>query len=342
MSQKEEQAELFNEGMIKEMFGLRKNHARPIGIDLGHDSLKLAQLDNIEMGTILLAGNSKRTPTDMVRGSSAWQKWAIETIRLLSTYGHFQGKEVIAAMPTGDVFIDHMKMPKVKSDNLYDAIFTKIKQKLPFESLQDNTMMQYIPTEEDNVLVMATERRIIDRHLAIYEKAGLSIKSIGVWPTALANCYVKCFGRRKSDLEAVVMLICVEADCTNVVICRHEKLLLARSLPIGAEKLGDEQAATKLFMELTACKRQFGLIYRNAQIERLIFLSGQSVSIEIYAAIAKQLEMPAQMGDCLAAVKIGKSCRLGRVDNDQERSDNSIDRRDCYVNWAVAFGLSLS
>ncbi len=95
-------------------------------------------------------------------------------------------------------------------------------------------------------------------------------------------------------------------------------------------------------MELTACKRQFGLIYRDAQIERLIFLSGQSGCKDIYAKIAKQLEMPAQMGDCLAAVEIAKSCRLSRDDNSQGDVGNNIDRRDHHLNWAVAFGLSLS
>lgn len=324
------------------MFGLKKNHTCPIGVDLGHSSLKLAQLGSNGTGTTLLAGNSKSTPEDMKPGSSAWQKWAIETVRLLTTYGQFYGRDVIAAMPTADVFIDHIKMPKARGGDLRDAIFAKIKQKLPFESLEENTMLQYMPTEEDNVLVMATERRIINRHLAIYEEAGLSIKSMGVWPAALVNCYVKFFGRRKSDLASVVMLICVEADATNVVICRHSKLLLARSLPIGARRLDDEQAATRLVMELTACKRQFGLIYRDSQIERLIFLSGQSGCKSIYATIAKQLEMPAQMGDCLAAVEIGKSCRLNRDDRSQADADNSIDRRDHHHNWAVAFGLSLS
>ncbi len=324
------------------MFGLKKNHTCPIGVDLGHSSLKLAQLGNNAIGTSLLAGNSKSTPEEMKPGSSAWQKWAIETVRLLTTYGQFHGRDVIAAMPTADVFIDHVKMPKATGGDLEGAVFAKIKQKLPFESLEENTMMHCIPTEEDNVLVMATERRIIDRHLAIYEEAGLSIRSMGVWPAALVNCYVKFFGRRNSDLASVVMLICVEADCTNVVICRHSKLLLARSLPIGARRLDDEQAATRLMMELTACKRQFGLIYRDAQIERLIFLSGQSGCKAIYATIAKQLEMPAQMGDCLAAVEIGKSCRLNREDHSQAETGDNIDRRDHHLNWAVAFGLSLS
>ena len=84
------------------------------------------------------------------------------------------------------------------------------------------------------------------------------------------------------------------------------------------------------------------LMYRNAVIERLIFLSGQSTGKDIYATIAKRLEMSAQMGDCLAAVEIGKSCRLGRDDPGDERLDSQIDRRDSHINWSVVFGLSLS
>ena len=325
------------------MLGLLKNRTYAIGVDVRHDSLKLAQLGSNGQCVSVIAGNVKQRPEEIEPSSSDWQKWIIENIRLLTTYGDFRGKEVIAAMPETDVFIDHIKMPKVTDGKSRDAIFAKIKQKLPFEPLEENTVMQYIETEQDNVLVMASERTIIDRHLAIYEKAGLSIKSIGVWPLALTNCYVKFFGRRKSDLEAIVILICIEENCSNVVICRHKNLLFAHSVSIGLKQLVDEQAISRLVMEITGCKRQFNMMYRNAQIERLIFLSGQAVDKDVCAKIARQLEMPAQVGDCLAAVEIAKSCRLSRdVENGKDRLDGRIDRRDCPVNWAVTFGLSLS
>ncbi len=324
------------------MFGLLKKHTYSIGIDIGYDDVKLAQLGDNGHGLSLIAGNSKGRPEDIRPNSSAWQKWAIDAMHLMTAYGDFRGREIIASMPTHEVFIDHMKKPKVENRKLEDAIFSKIKQKLPFESLRDNTMMQCIPTEEDNVLVMAVERNMVNRHLAIYEEAGLSIKTIAVWPTALANCYVRFFGRRQSDLDSVVMLICIESDCTNVVVCRHKNLLTARSLGIGVRRFDDEQAVTRLVMELTACKRQFGLMYRNARIERLIFLSGRNVAKEVCATIAKQLEMPAQMGDCLTAVEVARSCRLGHRNGDKEEAGKSVDRRNSDVNWTVAFGLSLS
>jgi Tfp pilus assembly PilM family ATPase len=325
------------------MLGFSKNRIYAIGIDVRRDSLKLAQLGSNGQSISVIAGNMKQRPEHIEPGGSDWQKWAIENIRLLTTYGDFRGKEVVAAIPETDVFIDHIKMPKANNSKPRDAIFSKIKQKLPFEPLEENTVMQYIETEQDNVLVMASDRMIIDRHLAIYEKAGLSIKVIGVWPLALINCYVRLFGRRKSDLEAIVMLICMEEDCTNVVVCRHKSLLFAHSIALGVKNLVDAQTISRLVMEITSCKRQFNMMYRNAQIERLIFLSGQAVNKEVCAAIARQLEMPAQVGDCLAAVEIAKSCRLSKdVENGKDTAVGPIDRRECPDNWAVTFGLSLS
>ena len=325
------------------MFELVKKRTYPIGIDIGQDSLRLAQLGDNGRGLKLIAGNSQERPGDIKAATSAWQKWAIETIHLLASYGGFRGKSVIATLPTSDIFIDHIKMPKAENGKLEDAIFSKIKQKLPFEPLQKNTMIKYIPAEQDNVLVLAAERKLIDRHLAIYEEAGLAIKSICIWPLALANCYTRFFGRRKSDLESVVMLACIEQNHTNVLICRYKSPLFARTISMGTEQFNDEKIVTRLVLELNTCKRQFGMLYRNISVERLIFLSGQSVDKDICVTIAKQMEMPAQIGDCLAAVQIPGTPRWNLNDeNDKKDLAGPVERRESQINWSVAFGLSLS
>jgi len=327
------------------MFSFLKNRTYPIGVDVGRDSLKLAQLGNNGRGINLIASGSENRPADVNPGSGDWQRWAIEAIRKLIANGKFSGRNVVAAIPASEVFIDQIKMPGTPKTNdckLDDAIFSKIKQKLPFEP--EDAMIKYIPTERDNILIIATERKIIDRHLAIYEKVNLAIKSIGVWPVALTNSYTSFFGRRKADIEAIVMLLEIEANCTNVVICRAKTLLFARSIPVGAKQLNGEKTVgtaffnksqdgdptTRLVLELTACRRYFGSMHKEAPIERLIFLSGQAADRDVCWTIAKQLEIPAQMADCLAAVETEDPYRLG------------MDRRGCRVNWATAFGLSLS
>jgi Tfp pilus assembly PilM family ATPase len=302
-------------------------------VDIGDAAVKMVQLSNNGKGVSLVAGGSKTQPENIKAGTGYWQRWVIEAIREMMTDSKFRGREVVAALPASEVFIDHIRMPKTKdgpppADKLNDAVFAKVKQKLPFES--NNALIKYIPTEESHAVVIAAERQIIDRHLAIYENASLQIKSIAVWPVALTNCYTSFFARRKADLEAVVMLLEIDSDRTNVVVCRHKNLLFAHSVPLGANQFDSNEVVARFVLELNACKRHIGSMYKNAEIERLIFLSSQAKSQNVCASIAKQLEMPAQIGDCLAAVKMEGPSRSG------------IDRRDCTVNWTTAFGLSLS
>jgi len=228
------------------MFGLLKKRSHLIGVDLGNDCLKLAQLTNGTEEALLLAGQYVNRPAEIVAGTARWQRWAVDVMREATANGHFKGKEVVAALPANEVYVDHLRWPKKFDGKIEDAIFAKIKQKLPFEPIQKNTMIKYIPTEQDNVMVLATERAVIDRHLAIYERAGLALSSIGVWPVALATCYAHFFGRRKTDLDAIVMLLDIQPDCTNMVISRHKNPLYACSVPIGAKLLKEEPMVGRL------------------------------------------------------------------------------------------------
>jgi len=316
----------------------------PIGIDMGEDTLKLAQLSNGGKGVILVGGGSENRPVDVKPGSGNWQRWAVEAIRKLTSDGRFRGREVVAAMPASEVFIDYIRMPRTNDgsanskkevwspDGKMDGgTFSKIKQKLPFDF--ENAVIKCVPGEEDNVLVIASERERINRYLAVYEKAELHIKAIDIWPMALINTYTRFFSRRKTDVETIVMLLDMEANCTNAVVCRHKNLLFARSIPIGTKQLDNDDILTRLVLELTACRHHFVTMYRKARIERLIFLSGSKgcgTGRDVCATIAKQLEMPAQMGDCVAAVEIANPERSG------------VDRRQNQFSWATAFGLSLS
>ena len=117
---------------------------------------------------------------------------------------------------------------------------------------------------------------------------------------------------------------------TNVVICRHKDLLFARSIPVGTKLLKMGESTNRLIAELSVCRQNFGTLYKKAKIERVIFMSGQAIDKDIYTTIAKQLQLPAQIGDCLSAIVVAK--------------DNLVDmeRRNCQFSWATAFGLSLS
>jgi Tfp pilus assembly PilM family ATPase len=315
---------------IKGIFQTLKGLTCPIGLDMGENTIKLVQLCSSDNGNGIqvVSGGSRNRPNDIKHGGAHWQHWCLEVVKSLTFNNGLKGREVIAAMPAREVFIDNIKVEQANEDNLQELAFKKVKQKLPFEA--DDAVVKCIPSEEKNVVVIATERKKIDRYLAVFEKASLNIHSIGIWPLALINTYVKFFARRQADLETVVILIEVEQACTNIVVCRHKNLLFAHSIPIGAAQLEVDEMLNRLILEIEQCKRQYRSLYKKARLERLIFLSGQSLDKEVYTKIAKQMELPAQIGDCLAAVEI------------QNPSEAGIERRNCKINWSTAFGLSLS
>jgi len=313
---------------LKNIFSFVKNHTYPIGVDMGEDTLEMVQLGHNGKGLYVVAGGSRNRPRDLKAGSSDWQRWCIEEIRNITREKRFRGKQIIAAAPAKEVFIEHIKVKPTDMDNLDKAAFEKVKDKLPFEANQ--AVIKSIPAEDDNVLVIATHREKINRYLAIYEKTNLQIKSIGVWPIALTNTYVNFFGRRKSDVASIVMLLDIESNYTNLVICRHKNLLFARTIPIGANGLKFKEKLSRLVLELNGCKRQFNRLYKDTLIDRLIFLLRGELGKQTCTSIAKQLKIPAQIGDCLAAVEI------------PDPSGSGIDRRESSINWSTSFGLSLS
>lgn len=310
---------------------------------MADDAIRAVQLKNGAEGISLIAGGSEIRPKHIDPGSGEWQRWAIETLGNLMANNQFYKRGVVAAMPPGALFIDHVKMPDAKGEKqLQQEILSKIESRLPFSS--DDLMLKYIKCDDNNLLVMASQRQNIDRYLAIYEQADIHIKAIEVWPVAMANTYTRFFGRRRSDLDAVVMLLDIRPQMANVVICRAKNVLFAHSIQTGFDKL-ENKGIKNLVLELKGCRRRFETIYKKVRIDRLIFLSGKSMQSEVCHAIAEQMQMPAQIGDCLAAVKMSNPGGVEHEFGIERRvgalTSEKAGRKNIQSGWAVAFGLSL-
>ena len=106
---------------------------------------------------------------------------------------------------------------------------------------------------------------------------------------------------------------------------------------MGFKKLDSAEMAKRLVLELSACENYFESVSGMNRIERLIYLSGQNSDKNIcdnLAQLAQRRHIPAQLADVLGAVDVRPDVRPGVT--------NGFDRRNCRVNWATAFGLSLS
>jgi len=307
------------------MLGMLTKATCPIGIDLDRDVLRMAQLATVGKDMTAVDLKCVSRPPDIPPDSPQWQRWAIDAIHDARAQGRFRGKDAVVALPPDAIFVDVFRGSEFAKGKHADTAFAKIKPRVPKGWTPDNTVIQCLPTEQDNVIVMAAERAIVDRHLAVYERARLVIRSMAVWPLAMANCHARFFARRGADVHSVVMLLDIQSGCSNIAVCRGGSLLSARSIPIGAQQLQTTGEAGKLAWELMAVNKQLQSAYRDVRIERLILLSGVAVDPEVCRTIGAELTVRVQLGDCRTALGI----------------ETASAGDDVQTNWTLAFGLSL-
>ncbi len=320
------------------MFGMNGKKICPIGVDLGSGYLRVVQLGQNEQGLFLQSAALRANPEDTEFRSAAWQHWAAETTRDLVRENDFRGKSVVTAIPSDDLFIDPIRISRSALKQINEILPQKLQHRLPFPV--ENALFQHVvidageknDSDAVDILAISANREDINRHLAIFEKAGLEVAGISMWPTAMIKSFMSFFCRRKNEEDATAILINVGTNHTNVVITRGPNLLFARVMSIGYIQLEQGQMVQRLFSEIDACMQYFSDSAAAAPIGRIVFLAGTGASQTLcdkLAGLAQKMQVAAQIGDVLSAVEINHS------------PECLIDRRNCKVDWATAFGLSL-
>jgi len=320
------------------MFGMNGKKICPIGVDLGSGYVRIVQLGQKGQGLFLQSAALRANAEDTEFRSPAWQHWAAETTRDLVRENDFRGKSVVTAIPSDNLFIDPIKIPHSALKQINEIIPQKLQKRLPFPV--ENALFQHVVIDagEKNgsdivdVLAISANREDINRHLAIFEKAGLEVAGISIWPTAMIQSFMSFFCRRDNERDMTAILINVGTNHTNVVITRGPSLLFARVMSIGYVQLEQRQMVQRLFSEIDACMQYFGDSAAATPIGRIVFLASTDASRTLcdkLAGLAQKMQVAAQIGDVLSAIEINQS------------PECLIDRRNCKVDWATAFGLSL-
>ncbi|MCE5185759.1 MAG: pilus assembly protein PilM [Planctomycetaceae bacterium] len=320
------------------MFNLNQKKLCPIGVDLGSGYLRMAQLGLNGHQPFLHAAGLRQKPAEIPARTPAWQRWAIDAVKQISHEAPFKGQAIITSLPSDDVFIDPIKVPRASLERIEQILPQKIQKRLPFSA--ENAMFQHVVVDNKNeksgsevtVLAIATAREAIERHLAIYERAQLDVVGISIWPMAMIRSFTNFFCRRQNEQNTVAILLDVGTNHSNVVITRGSDLLFARVMSIGYTQLEQGQMVQRLFSEIDVCVRYFEESGIALRIERMIFLAGCGTTpalCEKVAELAQKMQIPAQIGDVLNAIEMnrGPQCLL--------------DRRNSKVDWATTFGLSL-
>jgi type IV pilus assembly protein PilM len=161
------------------------------GLDIGHSSLKVMQLDTTSGKTPRVLGYGVANyPSAAVKDGMVIDQKALHDClyKLLSQelVGTIDTRRVACTIPTSHTFSRPMKLPPMERTDLTEAVHLEAEQYIPIPIA--NLYIDYEISHEDaqgiDLLMVATPKNIIDSHIKFLEAVGL--QPVALEPTMSA------------------------------------------------------------------------------------------------------------------------------------------------------------
>jgi type IV pilus assembly protein PilM len=228
------------------MFGFIKtivaSNANPIGVDFGSDCLRMVQLQIADGEPRIVAAASADVPAHVRNDPAARASFFAETARDLLVQGKFKGRQAILALPAAQMYIQHLRIPKMDEEAMKKALPWEARGKIPIDpshALLRHTVAGEIYQDsepKDEVILMAAARDTVNSLLAAAAKAKLDVLGMNVEPMAIVDCFNHIY-RRKVDQTSINLFVDIGFKSSRAIIAEGSKIVFARTIPIGGEHL---------------------------------------------------------------------------------------------------------
>jgi type IV pilus assembly protein PilM len=222
----------------------KNSDIQPIGLDIGHDSVKMLQLE-VDGGILKVRCAARRRieASKCGRGEPAMDA-ALELAGDMLRHGGFAGRSVVAALPREIVHYKNLRLPIMPPAELPAAIRFESRNIFSFNS--NAAYVDYLAAGEvrqgndvrQEVIVLAARQVDVDGFLERLDRIGLTVASLDPEPCALYRS-VERFVRRRDDEQEVNVLIDVGYRRTQVIIGRGRELGFFKPIDIGGQRLNE-------------------------------------------------------------------------------------------------------
>jgi len=241
-------------------WNLKSISQRPIGLDIGYNSIKMIQL-SVNAGQISVTAANKVHIDPNVNGDVQERRnFVVSATKQMLTDGNFRGRNVISCLPNDELKITSLRLAETE-------MHEEIEQSLKKEAAQrfgldiEKNVINYVPAgsvrhgdeTKNEFILFATDNEAINKHIEMLAEMGLKPSAIDTVPCALFRGFERSL-KRQEDRERTVVFIDVGSRFTTVVFGRGCEISFVKQIPIGGEKF-NRQIATKLGISTVEAQR---------------------------------------------------------------------------------------
>ncbi len=229
-------------------WGLRTRGLRPIGLDVGNNSIKMIQLLIDGERIAVAAVQETRIDRSVRDDEKSRREFVVSAIKRMLTNGRFQGKNVVSCLPSGKLKITSLRLPEIDDGELELTLRREVAQRFGLDPHNDS--INYVVAGnvrqgdeiKNELIVFAAANETIKNHIRLLVDAGLKPSSIDTVPCALFRSFERSL-RRQEDRDRTTVFVDVGSNHTTVVFGRGGEISFVKEIPIGGDKFNQEVAA---------------------------------------------------------------------------------------------------
>lgn len=223
---------------------------RPIGLDMGHNSIRMIQLVINGERISVFAADEIRIDPDANGDGQARRSFIISAIKRMLAKNNFRGKDVVSCLPSGSLKITSLRLAEVEKEEMEQALRREVVQRFGLDP--DKDAMDYVVAGnvrqgdelKNELILFAADSETVKDHITMLEEAGLTPVAIDTIPGALFRSFERSL-RRQEDKEGTLVFVDVGSLFTTVVFGRDGEISFVKQIAIGGEKFVKE-VATRL------------------------------------------------------------------------------------------------
>lgn len=209
-----------------------------VGLDLGSHALKVVELVRSGEGVRVACIGMVQTPPGAVsKGVAADPDALAPAIRALFQEAGIRSKRIVTALGGEAAVIREVTVPTMPEAELAQAVAFEAERYLPAGTNEvrcDYCVVGRTPEDSHlELLLVATGKDQIDRHLAPLTKAGLMSEVMEVTPFSMARAVAQGAGQNGN----AIMYVDLGAECSTLLIVDAGRVRLARTIAIGGNAL---------------------------------------------------------------------------------------------------------
>ncbi|MFQ5637802.1 MAG: type IV pilus assembly protein PilM [bacterium] len=207
-----------------------------IGLDIGTSSVKYVVLKRNSRGLTLMSCGIRALPSELSKTDQREREAALSELLIKHTALNTTKDALITSAVYGlNVLFQNLQLPPTARKELEKVVPWACRKDFPFPI--EETVFQFEtlnPATKDNkleVFVIAVQKKLIESHIEILERAQIIPKKVSTVPVALWNLFLA----KDKDNKQCHALIDIGATSSHIVFVNQGELQFARHISIGGD-----------------------------------------------------------------------------------------------------------